>query len=45
MLVTTPAGDSFTEDELNGMAAEAGFARSELHPLDDSTQQGFISHR
>lgn len=45
LLVTTPAGDTFTEDELNGMATEAGFARSELHPLDDVTHQVLISYR
>jgi hypothetical protein len=45
MLVTTRAGESYTRDDLAGMASEAGFARSELHSLDDSTQQAFISCR
>ena len=45
MLVCTPAGDAYTKDVLGGMAAEAGFARSELHPLDDTTQQALISYR
>lgn len=45
MLVCTPAGNAYTKDELDGMAADAGFARSELHPLDDTMQQALISYR
>ena len=33
MLVGTPAGDAYTFRELEQMAANAGFTRSELHPL------------
>jgi 2-polyprenyl-3-methyl-5-hydroxy-6-metoxy-1,4-benzoquinol methylase len=43
MLVTTPAGDAYTVDELVAMFREAGFARNELHELPPSSQRLLIS--
>ena len=33
MLVMTASGDAYTFKQLEGMAADAGFASSELHPM------------
>jgi SAM-dependent methyltransferase len=43
MLVTTAAGDAYTFAELQGMAADAGFARSELHRLTVAPQSVVVS--
>jgi ubiquinone/menaquinone biosynthesis C-methylase UbiE len=43
MLASTPAGDAYTFAEYERMFAQAGFARSELHPLPPSFQQVVIS--
>lgn len=45
MLGTTPSGDTYTFSELERMFAEAGFERSELHPLSASPQQVVISYK
>ncbi|MFN3323012.1 MAG: class I SAM-dependent methyltransferase [Bryobacteraceae bacterium] len=44
MLGSTRAGDAYTINELSGMFAEAGFARSEAHQLAYSPQQVIVSH-
>ncbi|HEV7682075.1 MAG TPA: class I SAM-dependent methyltransferase [Pyrinomonadaceae bacterium] len=43
MLAGTEAGDAYTFAELESMFANAGFARSELHPLPPSVQRVVIS--
>jgi ubiquinone/menaquinone biosynthesis C-methylase UbiE len=45
MLVGTPAGDAYTFRELEQMAANAGFARSELHLLPPFPGSLVISHK
>ena len=45
MLGSTPSGDAYTFPELERMASNAGFARSEMHPLPPSIQTVVISHK
>ncbi|HEY5884426.1 MAG TPA: class I SAM-dependent methyltransferase [Pyrinomonadaceae bacterium] len=45
MLGSTPAGDAYTFPELENMFANAGFKRSELHPLPPSIQHVVISYK
>ena len=45
MLATTPSGDAHTFAELEQMFRNAGFSRSELHPLPPSFQQVVISYK
>jgi SAM-dependent methyltransferase len=45
MLVVTPAGDAYTFADLDAMFREAGFGRSELHPLPPSFQRVVVSGR
>jgi SAM-dependent methyltransferase len=44
MLGTTPKGDTYTFAELERLFMNAGFARSECHPLPDSPQCVVISY-
>ena len=43
MLATTTAGDAYTFKQLEGMASEAGFAKSEMHRLDGPPQTVIVS--
>jgi len=43
MLATTAAGDAYPFAELEAMAAEAGFSRSELHRLPMAPQSVVVS--
>lgn len=45
MLATTAHGDAYTYVELERMAKNAGFARSEYHPLPPTPQSIVISHK
>ncbi|MGH9941650.1 MAG: methyltransferase [Pyrinomonadaceae bacterium] len=45
MLASTPAGDAYTFPELERMFAEAGFARSEIHPLPPTMEQVVVSFK
>lgn len=45
MLGSTPAGDAYTFSELERMARNAGFSRSELHPLPPTIQRVVISEK
>ncbi|MGH9777640.1 MAG: class I SAM-dependent methyltransferase, partial [Candidatus Acidiferrales bacterium] len=45
MLATTPSGDAYTFAELEAMARNAGFARSELHPLPPTDQSVVLSYK
>ncbi|MCL1468648.1 class I SAM-dependent methyltransferase [Argonema galeatum] len=45
MLTTTPHGDAYTFAEYEQMFSNAGFARSELHPLPPSLAQVVISYK
>jgi SAM-dependent methyltransferase len=45
MLGGTPGGDAYTFSELERMFSNAGFARSEIHPLPPSIEQVVISHK
>jgi hypothetical protein len=45
MLGSTPSGDAYTFPELERMASNAGFARSEMHPLPPSIQTVVISYK
>jgi hypothetical protein len=45
MLVGTPSGDAYTFAELERMAANAGFSRSTVHPLQPSIQSVVISEK
>lgn len=45
MLGSTPAGDAYTFAEYERMFRNAGFSRSELHPLPPTFQQVVISHQ
>jgi ubiquinone/menaquinone biosynthesis C-methylase UbiE len=44
MLSGTPSGDAYTFSEIERMFSNAGFARSEIHPLPPSIEQVVISH-
>ena len=43
MLATTPSGDVYTFKQLEGMAADAGFAKSELHRMQGPPQAVVVS--
>jgi ubiquinone/menaquinone biosynthesis C-methylase UbiE len=45
MLASTPAGDAYTFPEFEKMFANAGFKRSEFHPLPPTMQQVVISYK
>jgi ubiquinone/menaquinone biosynthesis C-methylase UbiE len=45
MLGSTPSGDAYTFAELEQMAANAGFARSEHYPLPPTIQSAVISYK
>jgi ubiquinone/menaquinone biosynthesis C-methylase UbiE len=45
MLAGTPSGDAYTFSQLERMFSDAGFARSEIHPLPPSVEQVVISHK
>ncbi|HEY2387328.1 MAG TPA: class I SAM-dependent methyltransferase [Candidatus Binatia bacterium] len=45
MLVATPSGDAYTAAELQRMAANAGFARSEVRDLRPSFHHAMISYK
>jgi 2-polyprenyl-3-methyl-5-hydroxy-6-metoxy-1,4-benzoquinol methylase len=45
MLGSTPNGDAYTFSELETMFRNAGFTRSELHPLPPTIQHAVISHK
>lgn len=45
MLGSTPSGDAYTFSELETMARNAGFQRSEGHPLPPSIQHAVISYK
>lgn len=45
MLATTPAGDAYPFSELEQMARNAGFTRSELHAMPPTIQSAVISHK
>jgi len=45
MLGSTPSGDAYTFSEFEKMFANAGFKRSELHPLLPAIQQVVISYK
>ena len=45
MLGSTPSGDAYTFAELERMAANAGFARSEIYPLVPTFSQAVISYK
>lgn len=45
MLATTAAGDAYTFAEYERLFAEAGFARSEFHPLPPTAQQAVVSYK
>lgn len=45
MLGSTPSGDAYTFAELERMFGNAGFSRSELHPLAATPEQLIISHK
>lgn len=45
MLGSTPGGDAYTFSEYERMFRNAGFSRSELHPLPPALQQVIISHK
>lgn len=45
MLGSTPSGDAYTFAELERMFSNAGFARSEIHPLPPTIEQVVISHK
>jgi len=42
MLTSTPHGDAYTFKELEGMFKNAGFARSELHPMEGGMPESII---
>ena len=43
MLATTASGDAYTFNQLESMAAEAGFASSELHRMEGPPQSVIVS--
>ena len=45
MLATTASGDAYTFKQLESMAADAGFARSELHRMQGPPQSVVVSRR
>ena len=45
MLATTPAGDAYTYAEYESMLRNAGYARSELHPLPPTMQRVVIGYK
>jgi len=45
MLGSTPSGEAYTFAELERMAANAGFAHSEIHPLPPTVQQVIVSQK
>ncbi|MGA9995214.1 MAG: class I SAM-dependent methyltransferase [Pyrinomonadaceae bacterium] len=45
MLASTPRGDAYTFPELESMFKNAGFSRSELHPLPPTFEQVVISDK
>jgi ubiquinone/menaquinone biosynthesis C-methylase UbiE len=45
MLGSTPAGDAYTFAELDRMFKNAGFSKSEIHPLPPSIEQVVISQK
>jgi ubiquinone/menaquinone biosynthesis C-methylase UbiE len=45
MLGVTPEGDAYTFSELEGMFRDAGFSRSELHPLPPTFQNVVVSQK
>jgi ubiquinone/menaquinone biosynthesis C-methylase UbiE len=45
MLATTPNGDAYTFSEFDRMFQNAGFSRSELHPLPPSFERVVISYK
>ena len=45
MLGSTPSGDAYTFAELERMAANAGFVRSEIYPLPPTFSQAVISYK
>jgi 2-polyprenyl-3-methyl-5-hydroxy-6-metoxy-1,4-benzoquinol methylase len=45
MLATTAGGDAYTFAEYQAVFAEAGFRRSEFHPLPPPTQQVVVSYK
>jgi len=45
MLATTARGDAYTFVEFQAIFAQAGFVRSEFHPLPPTTQQVVVSYR
>jgi 2-polyprenyl-3-methyl-5-hydroxy-6-metoxy-1,4-benzoquinol methylase len=45
MLATTARGDAYTFAEYDRVFSEAGFARSEFHPLPPTTQQAVVSYK
>ena len=45
MLATTPAGDAYTFAELDRMFRNAGFGRSELHPVARSIEHVIVTYK
>jgi 2-polyprenyl-3-methyl-5-hydroxy-6-metoxy-1,4-benzoquinol methylase len=45
MLATTARGDAYTFAEYQAVFAQAGFVRSEFHPLPPTTQQAVVSYK
>jgi 2-polyprenyl-3-methyl-5-hydroxy-6-metoxy-1,4-benzoquinol methylase len=45
MLASTAAGDAYTFNEYAAMFRDAGFSRSELHPLENSAQSAIVAER
>jgi 2-polyprenyl-3-methyl-5-hydroxy-6-metoxy-1,4-benzoquinol methylase len=45
MLASTPSGDAYTFAELEGIAANAGFSKSTVHPLPPTAQTAVISEK
>ena len=45
MLAETPSGDTYTFVEYERMFKNAGFARSEFHPLRPTAQQAIVSYK
>ncbi|HJZ92289.1 MAG TPA: methyltransferase type 12, partial [Gemmataceae bacterium] len=45
MLATTACGDAYTFAEYQDLFTQAGFVRSEFHPLPPTTQQAVVSHK
>jgi hypothetical protein len=45
MLGSTPSGDAYTFRELESMFRNAGFSRSEIHPLPPTMEHVVISQK